>query len=160
MRQHRAMLRRRRDPREDLAVPGADALAGAALQHAGAAQDDGEQVVEVVGDAAGQLPDRFHLLHLGKDAAWFFAFVPAVTFTWWGNRSFTFAEHASTGARAMLHEWARFVATNSFGALVNLVVYELLIHLTAASPLLALACGVLAGMVFNFTLSKKFVFRL
>lgn len=101
-----------------------------------------------------------HILHLGKDAAWFFAFVPAVTFTWWGNRSFTFREHASTGARAVLHEWARFVATNSFGALVNLVVYELLIHLTTASPLLALACGVLAGMVFNFTLSKRFVFRI
>ena len=98
-------------------------------------------------------------LHFGKDAAWFFAFVPAVTFTWWGNRSFTFREHASTGASAMLHEWVRFVATNSFGALVNLVVYELLIHLTAASPLLALACGVVAGMVFNFTLSKRLVFR-
>ena len=100
-----------------------------------------------------------HLLHLGKDAAWVFAFVPAVTFTWWGNRSFTFREHASTGARAMLHEWLRFVATNSFGALVNLAVYELLIHLAATDPLLALACGVLAGLVFNFTLSKRLVFR-
>jgi putative flippase GtrA len=40
------------------------------------------------------------------------------------------------------------------------VIYELLIHLTTVSPLLALACGVLAGMVFNFTLSKRFVFRL
>lgn len=108
----------------------------------------------------GALWIALHYLHLGKDAAWFFAFLPAVTFTWWGNRSFTFREHASTGARAMLHEWVRFVTTNSFGALVNLVIYELLIHLTAASPLLALACGVLAGMAFNFTLSKKFVFRL
>jgi len=112
----------------------------------------------VVNEAA--LLIALNVLHLGKDAAWFFAFVPAVTFTWWGNRSFTFREHASTGARAMLNEWVRFVTTNSFGALVNLVIYELLIHLTAASPLLALACGVLAGMVFNFTLSKKFVFRL
>jgi len=108
----------------------------------------------------GALWIALHYLHLGKDAAWFFAFVPAVTFTWWGNRSFTFREHASTGARAMLREWVRFVTTNSFGALVNFVIYELLIHLTAASPLLALACGVLAGMAFNFTLSKKFVFRL
>jgi len=112
----------------------------------------------VVNEAA--LWIALNVLHLGKDAAWFFAFVPAVTFTWWGNRSFTFREHASTGARAMLNEWVRFVTTNSFGALVNFVIYELLIHLTAASPLLALACGVLAGMVFNFTLSKKFVFRL
>jgi putative flippase GtrA len=112
----------------------------------------------VVNEAA--LWIALHFVHLGRDAAWFFAFVPAVTFTWWGNRSFTFREHASIGGRAMLHEWVRFVTTNSFGALVNLVIYELLIHLTTVSPLLALACGVLAGMVFNFTLSKKFVFRL
>src|SRR6185437_3849488 len=112
----------------------------------------------VVNEAA--LWIALNVLHLGKDVAWFFAFVPAVTFTWWGNRSFTFREHASTGARAMLNEWVRFVTTNSFGALVNLVIYELLIHLTTASPLLALACGVLGGMLFNFTLSKRFVFRL
>ena len=30
------------------------------------ADDDREHVVEVVRDAAGQLPDRFHLLHLAK----------------------------------------------------------------------------------------------
>lgn len=111
----------------------------------------------VVNEAA--LWVALHLLHLGKDAGWFFAFVPAVTFTWWGNRTFTFREHASTGAKAMLHEWVRFVVTNSFGAVVNLAVYELLIHFTGADPLLALACGVLAGMVFNFILSKRLVFR-
>ena len=30
------------------------------------AGDDGEHVVEVMGDAAGQLPDRFHLLRLDQ----------------------------------------------------------------------------------------------
>lgn len=100
-----------------------------------------------------------NVLHLGKDTAWFFAFAPAVTFTWWGNRTITFQEHASTGFRDTLHEWARFVATNAFGALVNFAVYEMLIHFTAIDPLLALACGVLAGLVFNFTLSKRLVFR-
>jgi putative flippase GtrA len=100
-----------------------------------------------------------HVFHLGKDAGWFFSFVPAVTFTWWGNRSFTFREHASRGASAAFREWLRFVVTNSFGALVNLAVYEVLIHFAAADPPLALACGVLAGLAFNFTLSKKLVFR-
>ena len=33
-------------------------------QQLAVAQDDGQQVVEVVGHAAGQLPDRFHLLRL------------------------------------------------------------------------------------------------
>ena len=33
-------------------------------QHVGVADDHGQQVVEVVGDAAGQLTKRFHLLRL------------------------------------------------------------------------------------------------
>jgi putative flippase GtrA len=108
----------------------------------------------VVNEAA--LYAAIHWLHLGKDAAWFFAFVPAVTFTWWGNRTLTFREHAS---HAWLREWARFAATNSLGALVNLAVYETLIHFTKLDAMPALAAGVLAGMVFNFTLSKRLVFR-
>jgi len=82
----------------------------------------------VVNEAA--LYAAIHLLGLGRDAAWFFAFVPAVTFTWWGNRTLTFAAHAS---REWLKEWARFVATNAFGAVVNLAVYETLIHATRLS---------------------------
>lgn len=98
------------------------------------------------------------VLHLGDHAAWLFAFAPAVTFTWWGNRTLTFREHASTGAAAMLGEWARFVATNSLGALVNYATFAVLIHF-ALNRYAALAIGVLAGMVFNFTLSKRLVFR-
>ena len=108
---------------------------------------------------AGAFWIALHLLHLSKDVAWFFAFVPAVTFTWWGNRTFTFHEHASTGLRETLHEWARFVATNGFGAIVNYAVYEALIHWTGMNAFIALAAGVLAGLVFNFTVSKRVVFR-
>ena len=103
-----------------------------------------------------------HVFHLSEDVAWFFAFVPAVTFTWWGNRTITFHEHTSKGLREALHEWARFVATNSFGAVVNFATYEILVHWVPwplSSPYVALACSVLAGMAFNFTLSKRFVFR-
>jgi putative flippase GtrA len=100
-----------------------------------------------------------HPLGLPRDLAWFFAFVPAVTFTWWGNRTFTFHAHAGRGARAMLAEWARFVATNGVGALVNYATYEALIHFTKLDPFVALAAGVLVGLVFNFTLSKRLVFR-
>lgn len=97
-----------------------------------------------------------HLLHLGKDAAWFFAFVPSVTFTWWGNRTLTFREHASD---RLFQEWLRFAATNSLGALMNLATYEVLIHVIALDAQLALAAGVLVGLAFNFTLSKKLVFN-
>ena len=102
------------------------------------------------------------LLGAGPRLGWLIAFFPAVTFTWWGNRKLTFAEHASEGHIGMATEWLRFVATNSIGAAANFAVYALLIG-TAPWPLnipyAALAVGILAGLVFNFTLSKKLVFR-
>jgi len=113
--------------------------------------------------STGFLYLALHLLHLGKDIAWFFAFIPSATFTWWGNRTITFHEHASRGLRDTLHEWVRFVVTNGFGAIVNYAIYEALIHWgpwPLNSPYLALACGVLMGMIFNFTLSKRLVFRI
>ncbi len=100
--------------------------------------------------------------HLGDHPAWLFGFAVAVTFTWWGNRTFTFHEHKSSGHSGMLAEWARFVATNSFGAIANFCAYALLIRYAPWPlnvPYIALFFGVLVGMVFNFTLSKKLVFR-
>ena len=108
----------------------------------------------VVNEAALWL--ALHPLHLGKDAAWFFAFAPSVTFTWWGNRTITFPERASA---RLLREWGRFVAANSLGALANLATYELLIHALALNAQIALAAGVLLGLAFNFALSKAVVFR-
>ena len=102
------------------------------------------------------------LLGVGPHLGWLIAFIPAVTFTWWGNRKLTFADKASEGHRGMLAEWARFVATNSLGAAANFAVYALLIA-DAPYPLnipyIALAVGILVGLAFNFTLSKKLVFR-
>ena len=41
-------------------------VADAAQRHVDIAEDDGEHVVEVVRDAAGQPADRFHLLRLAQ----------------------------------------------------------------------------------------------
>jgi len=112
--------------------------------------------------SSGFLYLALHVLHLGEDVAWFFAFIPSATFTWWGNRTLTFNQHASRGLLDTLHEWIRFVVTNGFGAIVNYAIYESLIHWAPwplNNPYLALACGVLGGMTFNFTLSKRLVFR-
>ena len=102
------------------------------------------------------------LLGAGPRLGWFIAFFPAVTFTWWGNRNLTFADQASGGHVGMLAEWARFVLTNSLGAVANFAIYAVLIG-NAPYPLnipyLALAMGILAGLVFNYTLSKRLVFR-
>jgi putative flippase GtrA len=102
------------------------------------------------------------VLHLGDHPAWLFGFAVAVTFTWWGNRTFTFHEHKSSGHGGMLAEWARFVAANAFGAIANYAVYAALVEFAPRPlnlPYLALFFGVLVGLVFNFTLSKKLVFR-
>ncbi len=102
------------------------------------------------------------LLHLDDHAAWLFGFAVAVTFTWWGNRTFTFHEHKSIGHTGMLGEWARFVATNSLGAVANFAVYAALVGYAPWPlnvPYIALFVGVLVGLIFNFTLSKKLVFR-
>lgn len=102
------------------------------------------------------------VLHLGDHAGWLFGFAVAVTFTWWGNRTFTFHEHKSRGHAGVLGEWVRFVATNAFGAVANFAVYALLIAFAPRPfnvPYAALFFGVLVGLVFNFTLSKRLVFR-
>lgn len=87
----------------------------------------------------------------------------AMTFTWWGNRSFTFSEHAAVGsAQAMAQEWLKFVLANALGAVVNYATFTLLVSVFPAplnNPLLATAIGVAIGLIFNFTLSKRFVFR-
>jgi putative flippase GtrA len=87
----------------------------------------------------------------------------AMTFTWWGNRKLTFAEHAATGGVPELaREWFKFVLANGVGAAANYGSYSLLVSF-APPPLnnllLAAAIGVGVGLIFNFTLSKRFVFR-
>ena len=87
------------------------------------------------------------------------AFTVAVTVTWLLNRRFTFAYHASPN---WLREWLHYVAANSIGAVVNNGVYVLLVlsmALFSREPVLAVAAGSLAGLVFNFTASRALVFR-
>jgi putative flippase GtrA len=86
----------------------------------------------------------------------------AMTFTWWGNRTLTFREHAASGLLAVSWEWLRFVAANLVGALVNYGSFATLVHFAPApanNPYLATAIGVGIGLLFNFTLSKRLVFR-
>lgn len=99
-------------------------------------------------------------LMLGRYSAPIFSFLCTVTFTWWGNRLLTFADHAR-GA-GMVREWASFVAANSIGLAVNYAIYSAIITFAPAplnSPYIALAFGTLAGLIFNFVLSARFVFR-
>ena len=62
----------------------------------------------------------------------------------------------------MAEEWLRFVGANLLGAIANYAVAVALVHAgpgLLANKYVAQAVGVLAGLVFNFTLSRKLVFK-
>ena len=86
----------------------------------------------------------------------------AMCFTWAGNRYLTFGARRAHDLRGMTEEWLRFVGANLLGAVVN---YAVALSLLRYGPgwlhnlYVAQACGVLAGLVFNFTLSSLVVFR-
>jgi putative flippase GtrA len=101
-----------------------------------------------------------HFAGLDKYSGWLVSFLVAVTFTWWGNRTLTFREHAAR--QGLLREWVSFVVANSVGAAVNFATYFALVTFVRpplGNPLVAIAAGTMVGLVFNFTTSKRFVFR-
>lgn len=112
-----------------------------------------------------------HLLGLDPYGGRVFSYLMAATFTWYMNRHYTFAGVSRRGA---LRQWARFLAANAVGALVNYAVYVLVLQLggpaiawiglwpaslTALLPYAGVAAGSVSGLVFNFVLSKRLVFR-
>jgi len=96
--------------------------------------------------------------YLGRVISWFCA----ASFTWAGNRYFTFAASRARTILGTGKEWLRFLAANAVGGLVN-VGLSITLERSAPPPInnpyLALAIGILAGLVFNFTLSKRLVFK-
>lgn len=86
----------------------------------------------------------------------------AMGFTWLGNRYLTFHDRRARSFAGAMQEWLKFIGANAVGALVNYGTSVLLVSY-AAAPLnhkfVAQALGVLAGLVFNFTLSHRLVFR-
>jgi len=87
------------------------------------------------------------------------SFLAAATVTWALNRRYTFRA-AAKDRRFM--QWARFVAVNSGGGLVNYATYAALIAASALVrdwPVLGVAAGSIAGLLVNFTLSKWLVFK-
>ncbi|MDB5738977.1 MAG: GtrA-like protein [Alphaproteobacteria bacterium] len=104
-----------------------------------------------------------HQLGMNSYLAGAFSIFVAMIFTWLGNRYFTFAARRARGsARAVAREFVTFVGANLLGAVVNYAVYAGLLRYAAApfdDKYIAQACGVGAGLVFNFTLSRLLVFR-
>ena len=85
----------------------------------------------------------------------------AASFTWFGNRTITFAQSRARGTAATVAEWLRFLLTNLGGGAVNYAVYAVLVTYSATVhefPVLGVAAGALSGMTVNFFASRKLVF--
>ncbi len=96
-------------------------------------------------------------LGLDKYSGRVLSYLAAVTVTFALNRAWTFRDRQGSGAVA--GQWARFAVLNLVGFAANYGTYALLVALTALHPVLAVAAGSLAGMGFNFVLSRRYVFR-
>jgi putative flippase GtrA len=96
---------------------------------------------------------------LGLYGAGVLAFLVAASANWALNRAWTFRGH---GAGPRHRQWARFLAANAVGFVLNRGCYAILVTLSqvcADNPVLAVAAGAIAGLFSNFTLSRRLVFR-
>lgn len=96
---------------------------------------------------------------LGLYAAGMVSYLLVATLNWALNRVWTFRGQGSGPAH---RQWARFLAANLLGLVLNRGTYAALVTivpLCARQPVFAVAAGSLAGMLVNFTLSRRMVFR-
>ncbi len=83
----------------------------------------------------------------------------SITLTWYLNRRYVFRT-ISVNARAP--EYARYIAVQTVGMIVNFGVYLILIARFDAFrdlPLLALSCGAFAALTFNFLGARYYAYR-
>ena len=83
------------------------------------------------------------------------SWLAAATFTWGLNRTLTFR---TADRQRPWRQWLRFLGANLGGGLVNLALSTLLLGAGSVAPVLAIACGSLAGLLWNFAASRKLVF--
>jgi putative flippase GtrA len=86
-------------------------------------------------------------------------YVTAASSNWILNRVWTFRGQGSGPAH---RQWAMFMLTNLGGFVLNRGTYAALVTFVAAAarqPVIAVAAGAVAGLLVNFTLSRRLVFR-
>ncbi len=86
------------------------------------------------------------------------SYLCAASFAWWLNRRYTFG----AGQDPMHREWAKYLAVNISGGLVNYAAYAALVASSAgvrAWPWIGVAAGSVAGLLVNFAANKWYVFR-
>lgn len=96
---------------------------------------------------------------LGLYGAGLVAYVTAASGNWVLNRIWTFRGQGSGPAH---RQWAMFMVTNLAGFVLNRGTYALLVTFVAAAadqPVIATSAGAVAGLLVNFSLSRRLVFR-
>ena len=147
--------------RSDAVMDEADAAPAAAEAHSTAVQFLRFGIIGTIGfgaDSAALLL-ALHVFSLGLYGGRVFSYLVAATCTWALNRRFTF--HHARG-EAPIRQWVRFLGANAIGGAVNYAVYAALVTfvpLVAANPVMGVAAGSIAGLAFNFTINKFWVFR-
>ena len=97
-------------------------------------------------------------LGLGPYGARAISFTTAVTVTWYLNRRWVFDRGAVPMSR---REYSSYLLVQIIGALINLGIFVLVIELVptlARIPVIPLAIGAGAALLFNFAASSRFVF--
>lgn len=99
------------------------------------------------------------LIGLGPIVARVPSFTAAVFVTWYFNRKFTFKMTEKT----FLESFPHYISANFVGMLMNFGIYSAAILWLPNSlgkyPIVALAAGALVSLVFNFTISRYFIFK-
>ena len=80
--------------------------------------------------------------------------VGAITITWYLNRIFTFSDKGSP----KIQQWFKYLFVNLLGGIANYTVFVFLVGLQI-NVLLSLILSTSVGFIFNFNLSKKFIFN-
>ncbi len=96
---------------------------------------------------------------IGIYAAGVLGFMVAASANWMMNRWWTFRHRVHD---AMHVQWLRFLGVNSIGFVINRGILFTLVALYVAvrhQPVFGIIAGSAAAMLFNYFLSKMFVFR-
>ncbi|TPW28311.1 GtrA family protein [Martelella alba] len=87
------------------------------------------------------------------------SYLSAATTAWLLNRLWTFkSQHG-----ALVAEWLKYLSANLVGGGVNYAVSVAMLYasidMVGRYPVIAIAAGTICGMLFNFVLSKHYVFK-
>ena len=86
-------------------------------------------------------------------------FIAAGTQNYFLNHLWSFREYTAK-TPVSLARWAAFLLGSLFGLVVNIIVMQMIItNFDLPWKFIAQACGIAAGMVINFSISKFIIFR-